>query len=236
MTRDSGEKYIAAMARLSKAKVARDWESQQLRQRHAERVESADLIVARAEADVATARSRLSAAHELTDQTDHDAEATWYGVTSRIPARHAAQAGPLPEPVRVDLDADPTIGAAPATNVGILLGQSEECVTRLKNRDRPTGRHYLALAAIGAASAIAVYAAARGLIAIGQGTGAPTGVVISALGGIFAVLSPFVGVVWMPWYLGRQVTRNGPTAIAAVLAAGMCSTVLAVLLRPVTGV
>jgi hypothetical protein len=125
----------------------------------------------------------------------------------------------------------------PAARVAALLSEAYDLLARVRTPQNPTAGDYLGLVMLGVVSTIAGYATSRGLLLLfGNADTAPIGMVLAGLGRVLGALSPVLGLAGIKWYLDRRVVRVGIGPVVVVIASGILTAIVAILLRPLTNV
>lgn len=255
--------YLAAMERLSDARVGHGREVRRIHQRYAAEVESVMATVHEIGADLIAATGRLRAAHTLVMQVDEDCEGLWHAVLWQLPGRHAGRAEALPAAAprtlalpgpRAPGSGTPALppapggsngngraagnGADPATTAWITarLDEVEEMLAEVRERRPVSGAGYLALAVMGAVGGTVGFGLARGLGYLADLVSPAVGVVLFSLSRIVPFVAPFLGLAGLHWYLARRAARLTPTTVLVVVAGGVLAICLAgVVMRGWTG-
>lgn len=231
-TEDQGD-YFAQMERLAHAQVEYDQECQRIRRDHFGRIESSDTRVRQANIEIVAAQKQLVQARTFADQADLEADNTWQTVLFLAPGRVASRAGPMPEPVHVNLDTSLRTGQTPSAAVTALLSDVQRRAERIRAGRSPAFGDYLGLATLGVIGAVIGFSAARGLMMFGGQTGGSAGLVCSSVGRIATILSPLIGLTGVRWFLNRRAVDFGLGILLAVVASGIVAATVAFVLWPI---
>jgi hypothetical protein len=120
----------------------------------------------------------------------------------------------------------------PAARVAVLLSDAYDHLAWVRDRRRPMPEDYIGLVLLGAVAAVAGYAGARGLLLFATTHRSPIGVVLTGLGRVIVLVSPFLGLVGVKWHLDRRVIRLSAGPIVATVLAGLITVLIAAMLLP----
>ena len=120
----------------------------------------------------------------------------------------------------------------PAARVAVLLSDAYDHLAWVTDRRRPAPEDYVGLVLLGSVVALAGYAGARELLLFATTHRSSIAVVLTGLGRVIVLVSPFLGLLGVKWYLDRRVIRLSAGPMVAIVLAGLVTVLVAAMLLP----
>ncbi|MEU8301635.1 hypothetical protein AB0C04_30635 [Micromonospora sp. NPDC048909] len=214
----TSETYAAQVRRLADLTARVHAQRDEARSWHERQCAAADRAVAEAAEQVREAERELTAARELQERMDAEVTHLWQQLRARLGAAGRRLAGP-PAPA-VGADGDPVL----------LLARVRELLNRTRQPGELPGSVNPMLALCGVGGAALAYGLGVGARAAGVGYGGDLAVGMPVLALVVTLLGPLVGLVPAKVLADRRHAVLGPRPITVVLAAGLLTTALLLVL------
>jgi len=213
----TSESYAAQLRRLAELTARVREQRAEAHTWYERQCAAAERAVADATEQVRLAEEELIAAREEQERVDAEVAHLWQQVRTRLGVRRLA--GP---PV-------PANGSG-ATDPQLLLGRARDLLNRAGQPGELPGSVNPLLALCGVAGAVLAYALGVGARALGVGYGGDLAVGLPVLALVVTLCGPLIGLVPARVLADRRHAVLGPRPIIVVLAAGLLTTALLLVL------
>ncbi|MFC3502360.1 hypothetical protein ACFOOK_15490 [Micromonospora krabiensis] len=214
----TSETYAAQVRRLADLTARVHAQREEARTWYERQCAAAEQAVAEAAEQVRQAEQELVDARELQDRVDAEAAHLWQQLRGRLGSAGRRLGGPPAPATGVDGDPRP------------LLAGVRDLLDRTRQRGELPGSVNPLLALCGVVGAGVAYALGVGARAAGVGYGGDLAVGMPVLALVVTLLGPLAGLVPAKVLADRRHAVLGPRAMTVVLAAGLVTTALLLVL------
>jgi hypothetical protein len=234
----AGASYRNLMRALAQAQARYAEEQAEVQRRYDTQCAAAAATAHQARAASAATAAGVRAAAGIVDHVDTEAARLWQALRHQVPSRLRRRLGVPPEPASPEDLVEPPPAADPdegqPTEPGPVrhLAEAAAVVARARKRGQLSFGGYTLLPLLGAIAAALAFAAARGLLLLGNTLHGPPGTVVTAVGQIATFAAPLAGLPVAKAYADRRGARVDAGAIGLVVIGGMLVVGALSFLRP----